>query len=254
MKKFDIMSFFIVAIGILIIFVSTDDRIEDYAVFVGALGGSLVGSGISSALDKFSSSSPVSTILDLMQRQHNASGGYATLSSQPEVIKNLGGKWYCYTASPRPETTLWRLVVYEVEVDLGTGEARFEGKFKDNDGRLVSYTYSAFARDERLVIVGNPSKQSFEPCVVQIFPHVGSQKAAENPGITFHRSWSGDNAVSMSLLSRTPIAQFSSDTKASESLSRELDMVWIDAMVRASPRLLSRLDLGAIAARNAAQR
>lgn len=231
----------IILVGFLLIYISTDSRLVEYSTFIGAMGGSIFGVGASLVLSRLAGKSELLKIAENSNMQFEMLRGFDHLSSRPELIKEFIGPWYCYTVSPRPDENQWRLAKYKIEASKTTGLADFDCKFEDNDGKTAIYTYSAFVRDDRLVIIGKSNSVAHEPSVLQIFPFAGAKKAANHLGFTFHRSWSGKNSISSSILSREPIKNFKTDKKYSEINSAYLDTVWVESLLKQNEIFLPRM-------------
>lgn len=238
--KNSLFHFLIAVIGILLIYISTDQRVQEIATFLGALGGSTFAVGMTFLLSKLAYKSEIEILAASSARQLELLNGFDKISSSPDQLSALAGKWYCYTVSARPNETLWRLAKYDIKVDLSTGQILFECTFYDNNKNAVIYEYSALVRDTRLVIIGKSSVTPHEPSILQVFPYAGDQKSTSHAGFTFHRTWKGSNSISASLLSRKPLAGFSSDKNKSEIISSQLDQVWATSILQDSDLVLDR--------------
>ncbi|UHD15274.1 hypothetical protein [Thiocapsa bogorovii] len=163
------------------------------------------------------------------------------MTSEPEQAAQLSGTWYCYTVSARKEATLWKVARYDIKVDKANGGMSFGCNFRDNRGKPVKNEYQAMIRGERLVIVGKSASGLPEPCVLQVFHHGGGMKGRSEYGVTYHRTWSNQDSISPSILSREPLFGFRSDASASEEISQNLDELWREGYFEQDRLFLPRI-------------
>lgn len=127
--------------------------------------------------------------------------------SEEDKLRPYRRKWHHYFATVSNGKLIWRHRHYHFDTNRVPGCLAYAITV-DNPGGGAGQVYSieGFLVGARLILVQRP-QQGTEPAVIQIFPHGGEAFRATIAGVSFLRSWDGDNLVVPVMLSQVPLTE-----------------------------------------------
>jgi hypothetical protein len=137
----------------------------------------------------------------------------------------IEGRWYVYYLTKKAGRIVWRLAINDFQVDPShntiSGVATVQASERDSTPER-KYLIEAGLRGETMIVVNKAPAGSESDAVEMIFG-VARTYSTSFIGVQILETWDGDNALTYSIYSRTPLVDVIDADGAAEVLFETLD-------------------------------
>jgi len=205
---------------ILIAFVLLVAGINSDNIMFSTIGGALLGSSISSWLGRIDIKKIEEDTLTILNNSLRTK-----VTSEESLLNYYRQKWYWYYVTKYNDTYEWRHFVLDLSKRNAIGSISCDIEMTSVSNQAITYVFEGCARDNRFMIFCK-AEGSSEPVAIQLFPFMGESFRAHHAGICIMKTWDGDDALTSTIISNSPILTETTGLIKDESISKELDAIW----------------------------
>lgn len=200
MKKIDFPIFSYIATTIIGILLMSISRLTN-ELFYAAIGGALIGTGISGIIEIFKKKSQYDDLSKIITSYLEPN----RYISKEEDIKNLRRKWHLYWSTVSSSgNNFWNYATLDFSKKHRQGILETEFKIYNHDKNVFTYNLVAFKKRKSSPLVMIHESLDYEEAIgVYVFQDLNLSEVFY--GFLYHMDWKKDRRISPTIMSTTPL-------------------------------------------------
>ena len=155
-----------------------------------------------------------------------------SFTSSDESLEPLRRDWYHYHLTGIGGKFVWRHDLYRFQRSASVGCLVATISVRDETSRLQhQYRLEGGVRGTRFIIMQTRINGTELP-VIQVFPNMAESFRSIHCGIIMLQSWDGQNLISKTILSSTPLVAGAKEGDIDQAHSSTLERIWQDGFKR----------------------